>query len=687
MAQVETRARRLRDGATVAIVGGGPAGSFLAIHLFRQAVAHGRSLRVVIFEHQSPPPCGQLGLCCGPYRGCPRCAGGVSPRLSDTLAKLDITVPEDVLQRRIQSISVQGSWKPVYLEVPKERKMFSVFRGTLPHCHRIKHASFDALLIDSARARGAELIGSRVTRVFYDSQLHPVVCYRVAGKYRELNADFVAFAGGINDRADPRAGSHRSIDLYRMLQPGYVPPPLRKALIVELAVPRNCIELMRERLYYVESSVNDLRLEMCSILPKDGYFTVTLIGGSVDNSTNHKENLELVRRFLSTPNVRRILPAENDTQIRCLCNPRIVVGTAKKPVADNAAVVGDMATTRQYKDGILAAHDMAESLATAIFERGIDVESLTSGYGPTLRGFRRDNRFAKLIFFLYRWFFTSTLWSRVVYQALVKERKLLPRSQRSLEQVFWAISSGEQSYEQIARLMLRPSTLWRILTDGILITLRNRLTELAFGLDWKGIGRFPIAVPLERLRQRRNHLLKGQTAEFECIYTIHVDASLDSARRLLGELGEPSRPFLHPRGVLIRRTSGNPLEPGCTIRYEIFGGALEFEVVQIDSGNENLIRYRVVDSFANGGSFMFMLEPEHGAHCSVTVYLAFNYARGTTPSERAFWWAFRSLFPEYIHDVLWNHALCEFKQAAECGRSNSGDDQHLGQKVPETNPA
>ena len=41
---------RLRDGSTVVIVGGGPAGSSCAIKLLQGAAERGLSLRVLIFE-------------------------------------------------------------------------------------------------------------------------------------------------------------------------------------------------------------------------------------------------------------------------------------------------------------------------------------------------------------------------------------------------------------------------------------------------------------------------------------------------------------------------------------------------------------------------------------------------------------------------------------------------------------
>ncbi len=179
-------------------------------------------MRVVIFERRRPAPGSQRDILSGPYAGCPQCAGGVSPRLSEALAELDIGIPDDVL---------------------------SVYRGSLPVGHGPDHASFDALLMDTAVGHGAELIGSRVNRAFYDHDQRPVLCYSAAGEEEALTADFAAFAGGVNERPSARANSPTSIALLRMLQPAYEPPRLRKALIVELAAPADCFELAEGTLH------------------------------------------------------------------------------------------------------------------------------------------------------------------------------------------------------------------------------------------------------------------------------------------------------------------------------------------------------------------------------------------------------------------------------------------------------
>jgi hypothetical protein len=172
-------------------------------------------------------------------------------------------------------------------------------------------------------------------------------------------------------------------------------------------------------------------------------------------------------------------------------------------------------------------------------------------------------------------------------------------------------------------------------------------------------------VSRERLEEKRDRLLNGRINEFECIYTIHLRSDADTVLALLAEFGESPRPYLNPRWVNIRRSGGEPRQTGCVIEYRIFGGLISFSIVQQSTTDENLVQYQVRDGFAHGGTFLFQVEPGNPGHCLLTVYLAFDYARGESAPGRVFWWTFRQLFPEFIHEVLWNHALCEFKQAVE----------------------
>ena len=78
----------LRNNDTVAIVGGGPAGSFFAIHLLREARRLNRHIDVVIVEKRGLIELGRGAL---EYKGCTFCAGGISPRLDEILEEHDLS--------------------------------------------------------------------------------------------------------------------------------------------------------------------------------------------------------------------------------------------------------------------------------------------------------------------------------------------------------------------------------------------------------------------------------------------------------------------------------------------------------------------------------------------------------------------------------------------------------------------
>lgn len=674
-------AKRLEDGATIAIIGGGPAGAFSAIHLLKQAKTLGYTFRVIIFEARCKPPGTEDSELAGAYVGCPQCAGGLSPRLHDVMVDLGISLPPEVIQARISSLTVQGNWKSIYLPVPPGRSMVSVFRGTLPFGREFAANCFDGTLLSAAADAGAEVVGSRVFRIVRDNEHGINLSYQLNNIETVLKAEFVVFAGGVNQKTD-RAHTHpTSMELFRNLQPDYIPPRLRKAIIFELETEAEQTGNIDGQLHYIESSSGRLRLDMCSMLSKRGYLTITLVGQSVDDSNSHQENLNVIKDFLGLPQIRRILPAQMHLHVRCICNPSLVVGTANMPFGERVAAVGDMATSRQYKDGILAAHNMAKSLAETVVTSGVDCKSLAKGYGGMIESIQKDNRFAAVIFVLYRWFFINPLLGRIIYQAFATEKKTKTESQRKFKNIFWAISSGDMSYREIAWAMLRPETLWLIFSGGFIVTVRNLITEFLFGISWRGVPRFTTAVSKDDLAARRHELLPARTwsgsdgwsPEFECIYSIRVRSKVETVRSLLAQFGEKNRPYLNPLWVKIRRSSGEPLHVGSVIQYEVFWGAISFSIEQQASSSDNLIVYKVNGGFADGGLFCFEVKPLPGNLSLATVYLVFDYARGETVLGRLYCRLFRMMFPEFIHDVLWNHALCKLKHVAELRETVSWD--------------
>jgi len=427
-------------------------------------------------------------------------------------------------------------------------------------------------------------------------------------------------------------------------------------------------------MYFVEYGSKSLPLEMCSLLPKRGFVTAVLVGKSVDRADHWDKSRKIMREFLELPHIRKLLPPGTHLTPACVCSPNMVVSTAEHPFGNRVAAVGDLVTARLYKDGILSAQETAQALAETILAEGIDAESLKRGYEPVLGKFRRDTRFARIVFLLHRLFFSSSVLSRVLYQAVITERKKAPAARRRLEQILWRIASGEEEYEKIFRSMIHPATVWRVLTGGMLITLRNHLTELVLGLDWEGFARFTTGVPLERLEAKRREFARliadagvsvPERLEFERMYTIKIRASRNRILEQLAHFGEADRGYLRPRWVRIRRTQGAPNTPGCVIRYEVVSPHLTFslELEQLVGGH--LTVYRVRDGFAKGGVLIFEIEELNAEICALSIYVAFNFERGRIWATRPFWWLFRWLFPAYVHDVIWNHSLCQLKDIAE----------------------
>lgn len=677
----ETLSRRIEldHGSKVVVIGGGPAGSFFALHLLREAKELGRELSVIVLERRRSPPAGPAAENAAPpcagatWKGCNYCAGGISPRLCDVLDQLRLPLPERLIQRQIHSVTIQGYWKNIELHVPPGRRLFSVFRGSRPCSAGQPEPSFDAFLLDQAVAAGAQLVPGEVFDVSRGEDGRPVIQYESQGQRQSVRADFLVFAAGINERVGMPPSHSRIMTGLKRLVPDFIPPRVRQALVFELTGSPRLPASLASTIHFVEYGSRELKLEMCSLVPKRDYVTVILLGRSVD-SAGKDEVHALIRQFLELPHIRKLAPFGLRPVTSCFCRPNMVVRSAKNAFGDRVAAVGDMVTARLYKDGILSAQQTAQSLAECALDDGIDRESLRAGYQPTLRRFERNNRAAYLVFLLHRIIFGSSVLSRILYQAVITERKSTPAGRRCLESILWRIASGDEEYVEICRTLLRPAAVWSVFRGGALVTLRNYLAELCFGLNWQGIGRFTTGVALERLWEKRRQFarLLAQARvpglskpAFERMYTVKISASRDRVFDQLGRFGEPDRQYLWPRWVRIRRVSGLPNTPGCVIQYEVVSRAAVFHLQLIEVLGGHLAIYRVQDGFARDGILLFEIEESAAGACALSIYVAFNFPGGSGWAGRLFWKSFRCLFPAFVHDVIWNHSLCQLKDAVE----------------------
>jgi hypothetical protein len=81
-------------------------------------------------------------------------------------------------------------------------------------------------------------------------------------------------------------------------------------------------------------------------------------------------------------------------------------------------------------------------------------------------------------------------------------------------------------------------------------------------------------------------------------------------------------------------------------------------------GFETLV-YEVDERFADNGRLIFNIAPTRDGNLKLAIYAAFDYKRGKSLAARMLWRSARLLFPAFVHDVVWNHALCTIKEQVE----------------------
>jgi hypothetical protein len=116
---------------------------------------------------------------------------------------------------------------------------------------------------------------------------------------------------------------------------------------------------------------------------------------------------------------------------------------------------------------------------------GIDRTSLKKGYLPYIKSIDTDNKYGKIVFLLNRITFSHPFISRIFYQAVLTERKTKPHGKHPLASILWQIASADETYRKILLSMFSPLTVWSIVTGGVLVTLRNIITEKILGFKLK----------------------------------------------------------------------------------------------------------------------------------------------------------------------------------------------------------
>lgn len=442
----------LEQNSRVAVIGGGPAGSFFSYFFLQMAERVGLDCQVDIYE-------GRDFGCPGP-KGCNMCGGIISESLAQNLAAEGINLPPSVVQRGIDSYVLHMDVGSVRIETPlREMRIAAVHRGGGPRgfAGASKYGGLDAYLLDLAASNGASVIRKKVDGLsWYDSR--PRVKTQDG---TEQSYDLLVVAVGVNSA---------TLKLVQELLPESKPAESTKTYICELCLGHETIQK------HLGSSMHvfllDIpRLEFAALIPKGDFVTLCLLGHDIDKP--------LIQSFMDSPAVRQCLPpgwsAPKDF---CHCSPKICVRGASQPFADRVVLVGDCGVTRLYKDGIGAAYRTSKAAAvTAVFQ-GVSEEDFRRKYWPACQYLSRDNQIGQIVFGVTHLIQKNRPLRRGV-QRMVTEEQLKGGDERRMSMVLWDTFTGSAPYRSVFKRSLHPAFISRFLWDivaGNLLPAQHRRT-------------------------------------------------------------------------------------------------------------------------------------------------------------------------------------------------------------------
>lgn len=416
----------LREGASVGVIGAGPAGTFFALHLLSLLGDRGRSANVCLidrktFSHSGPS-------------GCNMCAGAIGPAMVEKIRDFSLPFDDRVIRGIADGYEIHGRDVSVTVRHPEKREIYTVFRGAGPVHSTTGTKSFDQFLLDAAVARGAEFVHERVESIAKTS-----AGYRLTfpgGMQRDF--DFLVGAFGVNT------------GLSRKLPFGYRPPKTWHTVQAEIPAGNEFIaNRLRNRIHIIPALGKTIRF--LAITPKHDFVTLTGIGEYVkiaDLEAERSRNRSLAS--LLPPNV----------QVICHCHPQVPVGFARSPYSGRMAVIGDAFISRHLKNGIESSHDTARILARAVVTAGVSETALREHfYGPCIRMFRYDNVWGRLLFGIYESVLRKGRLSDAYLRSVNRESGEESSGQ---SRILWAVFAGDAPYREIAREAFAPRAIWRL---------------------------------------------------------------------------------------------------------------------------------------------------------------------------------------------------------------------------------
>ncbi len=419
---------QLDNDSRVAIIGGGPAGSFFALYLRHFARLQGVHPEITIYQQRSFDALGP--------KGCKGCAGIISLSLIKDMAELNISPPPEVIQTTIDRFAVHSPYATIDISNPdKDIKIMSVYRGGGPRLsHYEKKISFDGWLLRQAGNNGIEVKNEKVSRIWTGE----TAGLEAAGKRADY--DLLALATGVNAKTIPIDGT------------AYAPPGTNIMAMSELhlgaADVHSCLGNVAHAFLIPHSG-----LIFGTLVPKGDFVNVSVLSSSKYPVT--------IADFLNYDVVKEILPP--NYEIACGCRPHTAFTAAKNYYADRFIAVGDAAVTRLYKDGIGSSLTMARAAAHTAIHHGVSRRDFQRHYRPFYKNMRWNNRWGHLLFSINDKVKESKVFI-LAQQRLIGDEQEKKTERQPFTKAAWGMFTGSYSYGRIAKKIFSPLSLIRLIS-------------------------------------------------------------------------------------------------------------------------------------------------------------------------------------------------------------------------------
>lgn len=421
----------LADGAEIAVIGGGPAGSFFSIYALKLAKDLGKKIHLKIFDrktftHQGPP-------------GCNMCAGVISEAMVQHLAIDDINIPTNVVQRSIDTWCFHTTQGEVYVKSPRlqQRGIATTYRGGGPKGSGGKDiVSFDEFMLQKAFEEGASIEHTVIDEIKLVGN-KPTLYSR---KQPVMKPDLLVGAFGVNAR---------TVEKFEGLGFGYSPPHTTRCMQAEIELGTEWVnKYFGNAIHYFLLNLPGVKFSV--VIPKNNHATISLIGKEL--------NKETVKTFVTHPVVQRMLPEGWKLPDKfCYCYPKMAISAAKKPYTDRIVIVGDAASTRLYKDGIGSAYFTGKAAAHITMLYGIGEADFAEHYLPTCKAIDKDNMVGRLLFTVNDLISSIPSLSRGHLRAVCHEQED-PSGDTPHTEILWDMFNGSRSYKDIFYSAIRPKS-------------------------------------------------------------------------------------------------------------------------------------------------------------------------------------------------------------------------------------